>query len=392
MLPWRNTTRIDQRRAFIAEWREGEETVSALAASFGVSRKTAYKIINRFQELGEEGLLDRNSAPRSSPRATPPEIAERIIDAKRKDPKLGPKKIVGGLQTAHPGLPWPAPSTAGVILDRAGLVRRRRRPRRRTPPWDNPFRHVLAPNDSWSADFKGWVRTANGVRIDPLVLQDSDSRYILACDALTRPTFEHVRPVFERAFREHGLPLVLRTDNGPPFASTALGGLSRLSVWLVKLGVLPERTQPGHPEQNGRIERFNRTLGEDTLSPPEPTPQLQQRVFDAYVRYFNHERPHEALGQLPPATLYLPSPRPYPRRVEDPVYDVDVIVRQVRTNGEIKWGGERIYLSEALTGERVGLVQRDDRSWTLRFGPLEIGVLDDAKKRILPTPTTVLPM
>ena len=391
MLPWQNTTAHDEREAFIAAWQEGEETVAALAHHFGVSRKTAHKFINRFRAAGADGLLDRSRAPRAPHNATPQEVVDLLIQAKRADAALGPKKLVPLLRAAYPHLRWPAPSTAGGILDRAGLVRRRRR-RRRTAPWHDPFQQSIHPNDCWCTDFKGWVRTGDGVRIDPLTIQDARSRYLLACQALRRPAFHQVRPVFERTFREYGLPLVIRSDNGPPFASTALGGLTQLAVWFVKLGVIPERIQPGHPEQNGRLERFHRTLNEETLKPVGPTPARQQRVFDSYLYRYNHQRPHEALGQTPPAAHYRSSPRPYPRTVASPVYDAGVIVRRVRRNGEIKWGGGLLYLSEALIGEPVGLVQRDDRYWTVRFGPLAIGLLDAHRRSILHTPVTVLPM
>ena len=228
MLPWQNTTAHNEREAFIAVWQEGKETVASLAHHFGVSRKTAHKFINRFRAAGTEGLLDRSRAPRAPHNATPQEVVDLLIQAKRADAAFGPKKLVPLLRAAYPHLRWPAPSTAGAILDRAGLVRRRKR-RRRTAPWHDPFQQAVHPNDCWCTDFKGWVRTGDGVRIDPLTIQDARSRYLLACQALLRPAFHEVRPVFERTFREYGLPLVIRSDNGPPFASTALGGLTQLA-------------------------------------------------------------------------------------------------------------------------------------------------------------------
>jgi hypothetical protein len=201
-----------------------------------------------------------------------------------------------------------------------------------------------------------------------------------------------VRQVLERAFREYGLPWAIRTDNGPPFASVGLGGLSPLAVWWVKLGIVPERTDPGHPEQNGRLERLHRTLKDETASPPQPTWQRQQQAFQAFRSSYNQERPHEALGQQPPARKYRPSVRSYPRRVESPEYETGTRVRRVRSNGEIKWRGEKVYLSESLRGEPVGLVPQDDRFWTIRFGPLQIGLLDDVSLLVLHTPVQVLPM
>jgi len=280
-----------------------------------------------------------------------------IVEAKQANPILGPKKIIPNLRDDHPDLHWPAPSTAGAILDREGLVKRRKRSRR-APPFGDPFADAdaNAPNDCWAIDFKGWARTGDGVRVDPRALIDADSRFLIACEGLPRPTLAYVLPVVERAFRERGLPAAIRSDNGPPFASAGLGGLSAFAVHLVKLGVTPERIAPGHPERNRRLERFHRTLKEAVMSPPAPTLADQQRAFDAFRRVSDEERPHEALGQRPPASRYAPSPR------------------------------ERVFVSEALIGEPVGLVRHDDRLWTVRFGHLEIGRLDGYALRIIKTP------
>jgi hypothetical protein len=244
----------------------------------------------------------------------------------------------------------------------------------------------------WSIDFKGWFRTGDGNRIDPLTVQDAASRYLLVCNGLRQPKGLEVRRVLERAFREYGLPWAIRSDNGPPFASVGLGSLSQLAVWWVKLGIIPERIEPGHPEQNGRLERLHRTLKAETASPPQATWRGQQRNFDIFRQTYNQERPHEALGQQPPARHYHGSFRPYPHRVRAPEYEDGVTVRKVRTNGEIKWRGDKIYVSEALRGEPVGLVPQDDHFWTIRFGPLSIGLLDDHARCIVHTPTKVLPM
>ena len=386
MLPWISATAIDQRRALIAAWTAGDAPVAELARRFRVSRKTAHKFINRFKRHGDAGLHDLPRAPHN-PRATNADIADLIVEAKKAAPLLGPKKIIPTLRSAYPDLHWPASSTAGAILDQAGLVKRRKRTRR-----SPPFADVHAPNDCWAIDFKGWARAGDGARVDPLTLIDADSRFLIAYEGLPRPTLAYVLPVVERAFLERGLPAVIRSDNGPPFASTGLGGLTAFAVHLVKLGITPERIAPGHPEQNGRIERFHRTLKEAAMNPPAATLADQQRAFDAFRRVYNEERPHEALGQVPPATLYVPSPRPYPRKVASPEYADGVVVRRVRSNGEIKWAGERVFLSEALIGEPVGLVRHDDRRWAIRFGHLEIGLLDGHAMRIIKTLVKVLPM
>ena len=268
----------------------------------------------------------------------------------------------------------------------------RRKRRRHGAPWSEPFAAAEHPNDVWSIDFKGWFRTADGVRIDPLTVQDAASRYLLACDGLLHPNRPQVRQVLERAFREYGLPWAIRADNGPPFASVGLGSLTPLAVWWVKLGIVPERIEPGHPEQNGRLERLHRTLKAETASPPQSTRGKQQRAFDTFRHIYNTERPHEALGQQPPSRSYHASSRSYPGRVSALEYEVGVTVRQVRSNGEIRWKGDKIYLSESLRGEPVGLFPNDDRFWTIQFGPLSIGLLDDHARCILHTPTKVLPM
>ena len=218
------------------------------------------------------------------------------------------------------------------------------------------------------------------------------SRYLLVCDPLHRPTGPEVKRSLEKAFREYGIPRAIRTDNGPPFASVGLGSLSPLSAWWVKLGIVPERIEPGHPEQNGRIERLHRTLKAETASPPKANWRLQQRSLECFRHTYNFERPHEALGQQPPNRLYMPSIRPYPTRVSSPEYQAGVTVRSVRSNGQIKWKGDMLYVSESLKGEPIGLVQIDERTWSIQFGPLIIGTLDDSTRKVDKTPVKVLPM
>lgn len=271
------------------------------------------------------------------------------------------------------------------------MVQQRRRVRR-AAPWTEPFAAATVPNDVWAIDLKGWFRTGDGLRCDPLTMEDCASRYLLACSRLEKPRGPQVRQVMERTFRDYGLPWAIRSDNGPPFASTGLGGLSQLSVWWIKLGIVPERIAPGHPEQNGRLERLHLTLAQETTSPPQSTGQAQQRAFARFRQEYNEERPHEALGQRTPASQYYLSPRPYPARLHSPEYASSMEVRRVRTNGEIWWRNRKIYLSEALVGEPVGLQQADDRFWTVHFGPLQIGMLDNHQQRIFRIPVEVLPM
>ena len=392
MLPWINATPLDQRRAFIAAYLASDDSIANLAHRFRVSRKTAHKFINRYELFGDAGLHDLPRAPHSNPRATDPDLAAMIVEAKKTNPILGPKKIIPNLRDDHPDLHWPAPTRGKRHPRPRGTRQQAPQALPRRPALRRPLRRRQRPQRLLAIDFKGWARTADGARVDPLTLIDADSRFLIACEGLPRPTLAYVLPVVERAFQERGLPNAIRSDNGPPFASARLGGLSAFAVHLVKLGITPERIAPGHPEQNGRLERFHRTLKEAVMSPPAPTLADQQRAFDAFRRVYNEDRPHEALGQRPPASRYAPSPRPYPGKVESPEYPAGVEVRRVRSNGEIKWAGGRVFVSEALVGEPVGLVRYDDRLWTVRFGHLEIGRLDGYALRIIKTPVRALPM
>lgn len=391
VLPWTDTNpRLEQER-FILATLEGREKFKDLCQAFGISRKTGYKRLHRFEAGGLEGLGDRSRAPHSHPNQVAEEVEERVIAARQAHPTWGPKKLVAWLQDREPGTKWPAASTVGNILDRQGLTQPRRKVRR-TPAWREPFAQCQDSNQVWCVDFKGQFRTGDGQVVYPLTLEDAHSRYLLCCQGLRSAHGGGVQGRLERVFREYGLPEVIRSDNGSPFASVGLGGLSRLAVWWVKLGIVPERIEPGHPEQNGRLERLHRTLKAEAASPPRRNRRGQQRAFDEFRLQYNQERPHEALGQQTPAGHYRPSLREYPARVRSPEYPSETKVRRVRSNGEIKWWGEKIYLSEALIGEPVGLVAQDDRYLSIRFGPLEIGQLDTWTQRVLRTPTKVLPM
>jgi len=285
----------------------------------------------------------------------------------------------------HPELPAPAASTIGEWLRREGVVGRSRR-RRRCPAYTQPFAAVIAANDVWCTDFKGWFRTGDGRRCDPFTLTDAHSRYLLRCQAVAHPDEENVRPIFETAFKEHGLPSAIRSDNGPPFASVGVGGLSRLAVWWIKLGIRPERIVAGKPQQNGRHERVHRTLNQETATPPATSLAAQQQRFDTFRTVYNTERPHEALGQRTPASLYEPSLRPYPDRVEEPHYGDDVAVRRVRSNGQIKWAGELIFVGEALIGEPIGILETEGGDWLVRYAGVELGYIHPQRRRLSPRP------
>lgn len=365
---------MDQRVAFIADWLRDEWSMTELAERYTISRKTAYKWVNRYQTDPIAGLADQSRAPHAHGRRTPAEVAAVIVALRRRYPRWGPKKLRAILAEQTPTRVWPAASTMGEVIRRERLSERRRRPRY-TVPLTEPLAAAQQPNDVWSADFKGWFRTADGRRCDPLTVMDNYSRWVFCC-RITPPTDAGVRPWCERIFREYGLPRALRTDNGTPFASSGAAQLTRLSVWWLKLGIQLDRIAPGHPEQNGRHERFHRTLQEETAQPPAATAAQQQRRFDRMRRAFNEARPHEALGQQPPARHYVASPRPYPSRLEEPQYDALHQVRRIKDKGQIKWGGAEVFVCEALRGELVGLMETARGDWVIRFMHVELGRLE----------------
>lgn len=382
-MPWKETCPMDQKVQMIGDWLRDEYTITELGEMYDVSRKTIYKWISRYKAEGPAGLEERTRAPESHPNAIPREIAKIIVATKLRHQKWGPKKVLAWLEKQHPGERWPVASTVGEILKREGLVKSRRK-KHRTPPYAEPFNKCSEPNEVWSADFKGQFRTADGKLCYPLTITDNNSRYLLLCRGLSHPTFEEVQPWFEWAFREYGLPKAIRTDNGAPFASVGLGGLSRLSIWFIKLGIRPERIEPGHPEQNGRHERMHRSLKEATAKPPKGNLWLQQRAFDEFVQEYNFQRPHEALGQQTPASVYKPSQKHYPPRIPEVEYDNGAVMRQVRHNGEIRWQGKLLYVSEALARESVALRQKEEYLWEIRFGFHPLGVLNELTGGITP--------
>lgn len=381
-MPWKETCAMDQRVQFIADWLSGAFTKSALCRSYGISRPTGDKWIKRYEEAGVEGFMERSRAPYTHPNAVSEALCAMIIEAKLAYPHWGPKKVLDLLRSRHPQQPWPADSTGGEILKRAGLVRPRRR-RRRVVPDGQPFGTCMGPNDTWSVDFKGDFRLGRGQRCYPLTVSDNFSRYLLGCRALGRTDTATVQPWLRWTFREYGLPQAIRTDNGAPFASRALGGLSRLSKWWIRLGIRPERIRPAHPSQNGRHERMHRTLKAEGVNPVRTTLSTQQRQFNTFVMQYNQERAHEALGRRPPASVYQASPRAYPTKLPPVEYDSGVTVRRVRHNGEIKWGGELIYLSEVLAQEPVGLVALDEECWEMRFSFHRLGILNQRTKTLI---------
>src|SRR5882724_9085292 len=372
-MPWKENKVMDLRVQLIQDYQEGV-SIAALAEIYEVSRKTIYKWLERHQSAGVAGLADRSRTPHHSPAKLSDEVIAHIVAARQRW-GWGPRKLRIKLSEAHPKIDWPAESTIGEVLKRAGLTHRRK-PRVRTPPYGQPFASVESANQTWCADFKGWFRTGDGTRCDPLTITDAHSRYLLRCHITPHADTAHVAAVFDAAFREHGLPLVIHTDNGVPFASRAPGGLSRVSMQWVKLGIVPERSRLASPQDNGRHERMHSTLKQATLSPPERNPRRQQEAFDRFQHEYNHERPHESLQDRTPASCYQPSPRLMPRRVPELEYGDELEVRRVSQQGSVKMRGARTFISEIFAYEWLGLRALDGRYFEVFYGPLRLGFLD----------------
>lgn len=372
---------VDKRMRFVTAVEASEEAVTAICRRFGLSRKTGYKWLTRYRLDGIEGLGDRSRAPHAHPQAVTATIAERCLAVRRRHPSWGPVKVRAWLERDAPNTPWPAASTIGALFDREGLTVKRKL-RRRCPPASAPFAGCGDANAVWCIDFKGWFLTGDGTHCEPLTLSDAYSRYLLRCQALGRSDTEHVWPVLDAAFREFGLPSRLRSDNGPPFASTGAGGLSRLAVKVIKAGVRPERIAPGKPQQNGRLERLHLTLLRDTANPPARSLREQLGRLRDFQRVYNEERPHAALANATPAEHYTPSSRHWDGILREPEYPAAATVRRVHRNGAIRWRGAEIYLSEALIGEPVGLVEHQNDGWTVHYGPIALGIIDHRRDRL----------
>jgi len=376
---------MDERVQFVADFLSGGYTMSELCRRYNVSRPTGYRLVTRYEQAkGPAGLLPESRRPHRSPHATPESEAEAIVACRRRHPDWGPVKILDHLQLHGPDRPWPAPSTAGAILKRHGLVTARRQ-RRTVPAAARPTTAMTAPNDVWTIDFKGHFRTRNGEWCYPLTVMDGASRYLLACVALTGTRTRPTATVLERLFREYGLPRRIRSDNGVPFAGpTALARLSVLAVSWIRLGIMPELIQPGCPAQNGRHERMHRTLKASTARPPAATRAAQQRRFVRFRAEYNQVRPHAALQGLPPAMIYVPSARLYPAQIPPLEYAGHFEVRRVSASGSIKWRDHAIWVSEVLAGEQIGCEEIADAEWAVYFGPMRLGTLDERLGRIRP--------
>jgi putative transposase len=378
---WKATSNVEERFRFIQEHQSGDWSVAELCRRYGVSRKTGYKWLERYTEQGVEGLRDQSRAPLHHPNEVLPEVAEAVVELRRQHPLWGPEKLQARLQRDAPEIVWPAPSTIGELLKRKGMTVPPKR-HRRVGPSLNPLHQAEAANQVWCIDFKGWFRCGNGSRCDPLTLTDAYSRFLLKCQAVAGMDARSVRDVMEAAFREFGLPIEILNDNGEPFASQGVGGLSQLSVWWVKLNIRPVRIPPGKPQYNGKHERMHRTLKAATATPPAGNLRLQQQSFDAFRKEYNQERPHEALQMKTPAEFYSASCRPYPSRLAEPEYGNGWEVRRVRECGRFRWWSNSVFLGRALEGEDIGLEPVTDGLWRVWFYAYPLALFDERKSKI----------
>jgi transposase InsO family protein len=368
---------MDERVLFVADYVRELYDFTELCARYGVSRKTGYKWVERYRHEGTEGLQERSRRPLSQPTQLPYAVQQAIIQLRgSRRMELGPKKIQTRLRERFPDQTVPSRTTIYNVLKRAGLITPRRL-RRRVAPSGGVLDGIQVPNGLWSADFKGQFITGDRHWCYPLTVMDHASRYLLGCHALPGTRGAETRTSFERLFRRYGLPERLRTDNGVPFASLGSAGLSRLSIWWIRLGIVPERIKPGQPQQNGRHERMHRTLKRAAAQPPAPNARAQQRRFDVFRRHYNAERPHEALAQRTPASVYTLSPRPYPERLPEMIYPSYMHAHRVCDTGLIYWNAWRIYVGYLLAGEHVGIEPVGDGLWNVHFGPIRLGGFDE---------------
>lgn len=386
-MPWKETCVEEERFRLIERWRRQDLSFAEICRAFGISRKTGYKWLERYQGGGVGALRNQSRAPHRQAHEVLTEVEEIIVRTRQSHPTWGPVKLKVLLSREAPEIVWPAASTIGEILKRHGLTADRKK-RRKATPSAKPLGHATAANDVWCADFKGWFRTQDGQRCDPLPVSDACSRYLLRCQAISRPDFEHARKEFEAVFRQYGMPRAMRTDNGPPFASIGLAGLSRLAVWWLHLGIWPERIRPGRPEENGRHERMHRTLKQETAQPPKTNLMEQQQAFDEFRKEYNEERPHAALGHQTPATIYQTSRREYTGKLLEPRYPDWWEVRRVRKDGSFCWCKQMRFLGEVLARETIGMEPVDDGLWRLWIFDYELGSFDerDGKVRGVPRP------
>jgi transposase InsO family protein len=382
-VPWKESHHVDERMYFVTRLARGER-MTDLCQEFGISRKTGYKFWERYQAQGLDGLRDASRAPKRSPRKTSAELEQLLIEARKAHPNWGAKTLRDVLQREHQELRIPCAWTIGGILKRHGLTKTRRRSPSRHP-FPSGLTSPQAPNDVWAMDYKGQFRLGSGKYCYPLTASDLLSRYLLATEALESTDHDGAREVCERVFREYGLPLVIRTDNGPPFATQGLASLSKLSAWWMRLGIVHERIEPAHPEQNGIHERMHRTLKAETTRPARANMLAQQERFDEFRTEFNERRPHQALEMKRPAEVYQHSERPLPDPLPDLTYPLHDDVLVVSKAGHIRLPRARsVFISAALAGHAVGVRERVDGRWLVTFVALDLGTFDRRTRTFQP--------
>jgi putative transposase len=380
-MPWREMSPMEQRLEFVREYESGLFTLSELAAHYAISRKTAYKWLARYEADRATGLFDRSRRPQTHPTATDPALIDALLAVRRRHPRWGPKKLLAVARRGDPDAAWPARATVARLLQQHGFIHQHRRASS-LPTGPRSVLTVPAhPNHVWTTDYKGEFRTGDGVYCYPLTLRDGFSRFVLRCNGVLSPSSDATRRQFERAFRTYGLPEVIRSDNGTPFAGTGLAGLSRLSVWWIRLHIIPERIAPRHPEQNGSHEQFHAVLKAETTRPPAPHCAAQQQRFRRFCRTYNHERPHEALDDQAPASCYTPSPRALPARLPPVEYPGHMEVRLVGDNGCVRWKSVNVFVSSALSGEHVAFEEIDTGIWTVYFAAVALARYDEAERK-----------
>ncbi len=386
-MPWKETSVMDQRTKFVSAYlNEGDtRNMTQLCLAYGISRRIGYETMNRYALGGFEALAERSRAPHSHPNQTEKWIEDLIVELRLRHPKWGPKKLLKILSNTRTDIPlekWPAISTGGDILKRRGLITARKK-RKKTPPYTQPFSQAKDPNDLWCTDHKGWFLTGDGYRCEPLTITDAASRFILEIKAGSSTSIKEAMPVFKKTFREYGLPAAIRSDNGSPFASVAIGGLSSLSAWWIKLGIIPERIKLGCPGENGQHERMHKDLKAETASPPKCSMRAQQTAFDRFRGEYNDLRPHESLDMQTPCSVYTESHREYPSKLPKIVYPSHFEVRKIKRNGEFKWRGIFVYATQALTGEHIGLERISNHELIVRFSFYPLGILDEKTNKII---------
>lgn len=383
-MPWTETCVMEERVKFIMDVLDSTYSMAELCSYYGISRKTGYKWLDRYRQSGIEALRNRSRSPHNHPHEISHQVKEAILAIKKRFPKWGAPKIRARLKRIYPSWDsYPAVSTIGLFLHKQGLTYRRKH-RRKASPTELPLTSGRCSNQVWCADFKGHFKTGDSSRCNPLTISDYASRYLLCCRHLDHMSYEPVKMRFERVFREYGLPEVIRTDNGTPFASRGLGGLSRLSYWWIRLGIHPERIEPGHPEQNGRHERIHKTLKDHTARPPAKTIVQQQRRFNEFCVEYNKHRPHEALEMQTPSECYSGSTRLFPSRLPEAIYPDHMHVRKVYQHGDIHHLGKRLFITESLRVEYVGIEQVDEDVSMLWYFSYLLGQIDHRKWQIKP--------